>query len=62
MPVNEQTNFGENTASGIIMISATSTHVGTIIHANDELEHILGYTRKDLIGKNIKIIMPLPIA
>jgi PAS domain S-box-containing protein len=36
--------------------------VGNVIHANDQIEGILGYKRKDVIGKNINIILPLPIA
>lgn len=59
---NEQTLFGENSNAAIIIISATSTNVGTIIHTNDEIEQILGFKRKDIIGKNISLIMPRPIA
>lgn len=61
MPINEQTTFGENSASAIIIISATSTDLGTIVHCNDELEGILGYKRKDALGKNINVIIPRPI-
>ena len=50
MPVNEQSIFGENSASGIIIISATSINIGIIIHANEEIENILGYNRKEVIG------------
>ena len=50
MPVNEQSIFGENSASGIIIISATSINIGIIIHANEEIENILGYKRKEVIG------------
>jgi hypothetical protein len=34
----EQNTFGENSASAIIVISANSTNVGHILHANDEIE------------------------
>jgi PAS domain S-box-containing protein len=54
--------FGENSNSAIIIISATSTNVGTIIHTNDEIEYVLGYKRREVIGKNISLIMPRPIA
>jgi PAS domain S-box-containing protein len=43
-------------------MSATSTKVGIIIHASDEIEGILGFKKKDVIGKNISLIMPRPIA
>ena len=44
------------------MISATSSKIGTVIHANEEVEHILGYKRQELIGKNVTLIIPRPIA
>lgn len=44
-----------------MIISATSTEVGTIVHANDEVEFMLGFARKDIIGKNISEIMPRPV-
>lgn len=59
---SEQTTFGENSNAAVIIISATSTNVGTIIHTNDEIEQILGFKRKEVIGKNISLIMPRPIA
>jgi PAS domain S-box-containing protein len=46
----------------VIIISATSTKIGTIIHTNEEVEEVLGYKRKDLIGRNITTIIPRPIA
>jgi PAS domain S-box-containing protein len=59
---NEQTIFGENTASGIIIISATSTDVGNILHCNSEIQFLLGYKPSDLIGRNVDLIMPGPIS
>ena len=50
MPVNEQTTFGENSATAIILISASSTKIGQILHANEEVEEVLGFNRKDIIG------------
>lgn len=43
------------------MISATSKKIGYIIHANEEVEALLGYSRKDLLNKNVNTIMPRPI-
>lgn len=43
-------------------MSSTPHHVGQIIHCNDEVSHKLGYHPKELIGKNVSVIMPLPIA
>ncbi len=50
MPINEQTIFGENSATAIVLISASSTKIGHILHANEEIEEVLGFNRKDIIG------------
>jgi PAS domain-containing protein len=62
MPINEQTIFGENSSSAIILISATSSRIGTVVHANEDVESVLGFKRQELIGKNITLIIPRPIA
>ncbi|TNV87853.1 hypothetical protein FGO68_gene5771 [Halteria grandinella] len=62
MPVNEQTIFGENTAAGIVVISATSSKIGTIIHCNEEVESVLGFQKRDIIGSNVTVLIPRPIA
>ena len=40
------------------MISADSERVGTILHSNDDIEHILGFKRYEILGKNISCLMP----
>lgn len=60
--LTELNSFGENSGCAIAVISATSTNYGTVLHSNEEIEHILGYQRKDVIGKNISFIMPSLIA
>ena len=62
LPVNEQTILGENTACGFMVIAATSTEIGEIIHANEEIFHLTGFIPKDLIGKNINSIQPKPVS
>lgn len=59
---NEQIVFGENTASAVIVVAATPSHYGSIVHANDEIEHLLGYQRSELINKNVSYLMPTLIA
>jgi PAS domain S-box-containing protein len=54
--------FGENCAASIIVMSATAAEMGRIIDVNEELEHMLGYSRKEMIGQNIRKIIPTPIA
>lgn len=62
MPINEQTIFGENTASAIVIMSANSTNIGVIEQTNEEMEQVLGYKAKDLIGNNVRQLIPKPIA
>lgn len=44
------------------MLALEAEKVGTIIHANDELQRTLGHLRKNLIGKKINTIQPTPIS
>ena len=37
-PNNEQTLFGENSATAIVLISATTKKIGIIVHCNEEIE------------------------
>lgn len=46
----------------MIVVSASSSNYGKIIHTNDEIESFLGYKRKELLEKNVSIIMPTLIA
>ncbi len=55
---NEQNIFGENTATVVCMISATSTLMGKIIHINNEIEFLLGYRPPEIIGANVSCLMP----
>lgn len=61
-PSNESTLFGENTAATIVVISATTTEVGTIIYCNNEIHELLGFQPRELVGKNVSTLMPTPIA
>jgi PAS domain S-box-containing protein len=54
----EQTVFGENSASGVVIISASSFEIGVILHANEEIRNMFGHAPKDLLGKNVTILMP----
>jgi PAS domain S-box-containing protein len=46
----------------VVVVSASSDEIGCVVHANEEIENVLGYKRKELIGRNVGIIMPKPIA
>jgi PAS domain S-box-containing protein len=46
--------------NALISISADLTSLGEIIDANMGAVRMFGYSRPDLIGANISIIMPAP--
>jgi PAS domain S-box-containing protein len=50
--------FGENSASAMVILSAQMSNLGRIIHANDEIEALLGYKRSEILNKNVTCIMP----
>jgi len=50
--------YGENTACGIVMISANPSQIAKILYVNEELEHILGYKKEDVQGINVNNILP----
>jgi PAS domain S-box-containing protein len=56
---NEQGLFGDNTASSLFIVSTSNDNYGKIIHTNEEVEYLLGFKRKDLIGQNVSCIMPV---
>ena len=39
-------------------MSATANEIGRVIHFNDEIEYIMGYTKRDLLGLNVSKVMP----
>lgn len=48
----------DNSGASIIIISALIGDEGRMLHANDETELLFGYKRKDLIGRNVSMLMP----
>ena len=46
----------ETVVDGILTIDRN----GTVITANHAVERIFGYTRQELIGQNVKLLMPSP--
>jgi PAS domain S-box-containing protein len=61
VPYNEQTTYGENTATGIVVLGSTPSEVGKVVHANGEVSYLFGFHPKELIGKNVTAIMPVPV-
>ena len=46
----------DNIVDGILTID----HMGTITHSNPACEHIFGYSPDEMLGKNVKMLMPDP--
>lgn len=40
---SEQTLYGENSACAVVIVSASSDEIGLVVHANEEIENVLGY-------------------
>jgi PAS domain S-box-containing protein len=59
---NEELMFGENSFSCIIVISTDYKDMGIIEYANEEVIKLMGYTPKELLGKDINTIIPHEIA
>jgi PAS domain S-box-containing protein len=54
--------YGENSAAAVIIMSLEAEKVGYILHTNDEIYRILGFERKNLIGKKVNALQPKMIA
>lgn len=54
--------FGENSASAVVVMSLEAEKVGYMLHTNDEIYRLLGYERKNLIGKKVNMLQPRMIA
>ncbi len=46
----------------VIMVSQALSSIGTIESANTSALNLFGYTKRDMCGKNINIIVPFPLA
>ena len=44
------------------MIALSAEKVGEILHTNEEVQRVFGYKRRDMIGKKVNMLNPLPIA
>lgn len=59
---NEESLFGENTFCSIFILSTNQNDIGIIEYVNEEVHGLLGYTAKELTGKDINLIIPKEIA
>ena len=59
---NNIKNFEENSDSSVLIISGVLDKLGIILYANNLLNSIVGYDKKELIGSSINKIIPKPIS
>ena len=59
---NEDLLFGENSFCSIFVLKAEGRSLGIIEYVNEEIENLLGFTSRELIGKDINTIIPRNIA
>ena len=50
--------YGENSNTCIITTSCNLNSIGDIINSNDEITRLFGFTKSEVIGQNITIIIP----
>lgn len=59
---NEDLLFGENSFCSIFVLKAEGRSLGIIEYVNEEIENLLGFSSRELIGKDINTIIPRNIA
>jgi PAS domain S-box-containing protein len=58
MPLSQDALFDDRNA--LISISGELRDVGTIVNINLGAVRLFGYSRGDMIGRNVSVIMPAP--
>ncbi|TNV87786.1 hypothetical protein FGO68_gene11593 [Halteria grandinella] len=53
-----QQSFCENSSSALIVLSTNPSTFDMIVHANEEVEVVFGYKRKDILDQHISILIP----
>ena len=51
-------NYNYESNAAVVILSGNKRNIGTIIDVNHEIQEILGYEKKGLIGENISLVMP----
>jgi PAS domain S-box-containing protein len=50
--------YSENSNTAVVVISGNEGQLGIIVHTNNLLKAMLGYTRAELTDRNVAAIMP----
>ena len=59
---NEELSMTTLSRIVILKVSTERDSIGTITEASSDLEYLVGYTRTELLGQNVNLILPPPIA
>jgi hypothetical protein len=54
----EKEKYGDNSVSGVIIISGERSNVGVIKYCNTKITELIKYSPHELLGQNINIVMP----
>ncbi len=57
----ERLKYGENSETGVIVVSADEHSIGIVQHCSSKVRTIFGYFMTEMIGQNISRIMPKAI-
>ncbi len=55
---NLMDKYGGNGTAAIVIISGNKSNLGAIKSVNHELHEMLGYSKDDIVGSNISVVMP----
>ena len=50
--------YGDNSKTAIFVISGNEHELGCIQNINNQVNLLMGWTRKDLLGQNLSMVMP----
>ncbi len=59
---NEKDKYNENANTGVIIISGERKNIGVVKYSNRRVYELIGYSRSNLLGQNINVVMPRFIA
>ncbi|KAL4430236.1 hypothetical protein ABPG74_014795 [Tetrahymena malaccensis] len=55
---NQKAFLNENCKNSIIIVLADQENMGEIIYSNQQMQSFLGFSKQDLLQKNVSILMP----
>ena len=53
-----ENKYGAGSYTAVIQVSGNKSDIGTVINCNHEVSEVMGYTKDEIINKNIEKLMP----